>query len=147
MDTLNLSAVKLTFVLCADLKVINCALGLMSHSSRYACAYRHWKNGSESTDCELRTFQGIRKLNEDWQNSGSEQTKLKNYRNCRSAPLDFFPNEGVFLDEIPLSELHLLIGLVNKLFTALVTVFPEAIKWPKKLLSSTGTISSWLGGQ
>ena len=37
------------------------------------------------------------------------------------------------INHVPLSELHLMIGIVNKMFSELVVVFPQAIQWPQRL--------------
>lgn len=133
LGALNLGSGEFAPVLCADLKVINCVLGIMSCSSRHPCPYCHWIKGSKMQDYELRTFEGIVKLQEKWKSSGSVPKKLKDYFNCRNVPLGIFPKEGEVLQHIPLCELHLLIGIVNKMFSELLLVFPAASQWPQKL--------------
>lgn len=131
LSKLNLPPSK--FLLCADLKVNNCALGLMPHSSRHPCLYCHWIKGSDDPHSELRTFEGIINCNIQWKQAGSRPSKLKEHFNCRNEPLSIFPREGIVIDYLPLSELHLMIGIVNKMFMELERVFPDAIKWPQGL--------------
>lgn len=132
-DALKLGSDNLAPVLCADLKVINCVLGLMSCASKHPCPYCHWTSGAKTQNFEPRTFEGITNLQQKWKTSGGNPAKLKDFFNCRNVPVEFFPKEGIVLNYIPLSELHLLIGIVNKLYRELLLVFPNATQWSAKL--------------
>ena len=73
-----------SFLLCADLKVINISLGLQSHSARHPCPYCLWVKGSPATDDSLRTFEGIRDHYGAWlEDTGGDRGKLKKYFNCQ----------------------------------------------------------------
>ena len=112
-----------SFLLCADLKVINISLNLMSHSARHPCPYCHWVKGSKSADAVLRTFEGITQNFETWlRETGGDRDKLKNYFNCQGPPLPIFPTSGLVCDYIPLSELHIMMGVTNKLVDELIKV-------------------------
>ena len=114
-----------SFSPCCDLKVINIALGLMTHSSLHPCPWCHWSKGSRDMDMawELRTFQGIRQWYERWsQETGCEPKHCKKYFNCQEVPLSMFPDNGFVSDFVPLPELHLLLGIVNKLTDELLKV-------------------------
>jgi hypothetical protein len=133
LGALDLNSEQFSPVLCADLKVINCALGIMPCASRHPCPYCHWVKGSKKQNFELRTFEGIVKFYEEWKSMSNDPAKLKDYFNCRNIPLSIFPKEGEVINHIPLSELHLLIGIVNKMFSELLLVYPTAVQWPQKL--------------
>ena len=113
-----------SFLLCADLKVINIALNLMSHSSRHPCPYCNWVKGSIATEPdEARTFEGIRLNFETWvRETGGDRDKLKEYFNCQGPSLPIFPSVGLVSDFIPLSELHIMMGVTNKLVDCLIKV-------------------------
>jgi hypothetical protein len=105
----------------------------MPHASRYPCPYCHWVKGAIAPSSEMRTFEGIIQHNQEWKEAGGQPARLKFHFNCRNEPLAFFPREGLVINYVPLSELHLLLGLVNKMFSELLVIFPEAIQWPQKL--------------
>ena len=112
-----------SFLLCADLKVINISLGLQTHSARHPCPYCHWTKGKLSTDDVLRTFEGIKAQYDSWmQGTGGDRAKLKNFFNCQDVPLSIFPLAGMVLDHVPLSELHIMMGVTNKLVDELIKV-------------------------
>ena len=122
LDKLNLEPGS--FLLCADLKVINISLNLMSHSSRHPCPYCNWVKGTSTTEPdEARTFEGIRLNFETWEReTGGDREKLKEYFNCQGPPLPIFPSVGLVSDFIPLSELHIMMGVTNKLVDCLIKV-------------------------
>ena len=114
-----------SFSPCCDLKVVNIALGLMSHSSLHPCPWCHWVKGSRDLDkqWELRTFEGIRHWQERWvQETGCDPKQCKKYFNCKELPLPIFPDVGLVSDYVPLPELHLHLGIVNKLTDELLEV-------------------------
>ena len=121
MSHLALEPGKFSF--CGDLKVLNIALNLMTHSARHPCPWCHWIKGYAATDFQLRTFEEIRYWYLKWsEETGSDESKLKSYYNCKGVPLSIFPDFGCVLDFIPLPELHLMLGLVNKLVDELIKV-------------------------
>ena len=121
MSHLDLEPGKFSF--CGDLKVINIALNLMTHSARHPCPWCHWIKGVAATNFQLRTFEDIRSHYLKWfEETDGDETKLKNYFNCKGVPLTIFPGFGLVIDYIPLPELHLMLGLVNKLVDELIKV-------------------------
>jgi hypothetical protein len=103
-----------TFLLCADLKMINISLGLMTHSARHPCPYCEWVKGSRATDSDLRTFESIAEHHTAWfSETGGEREKLNEYFNCQGVPLSIFPHTGLVLDFVPLSELYVMMGCTN----------------------------------
>ena len=114
-----------SFSPCCDLKVINIVLGLMTHSAKHPCPWCHWVKGDRDGDCvlELRTFEGIRAWHEkSVAETNRDSPSCKLYFNCQDVPLSMFPEEGLVLDFVPLPELHLLLGIVNKLTDELLKV-------------------------
>ena len=112
-----------TFSLCGDLKVLNISLNLMTHSARHPCPSCHWVKGDVSTESQLRTFEGIRSYYLKWfEETGGDETKLKDYFNCRGVPLPIFPETGLVCDHLPIPELHVMMGCVNKLVEELIKV-------------------------
>ena len=70
-----------------------------------------------------RTFEGIRLNFETWvRETGGDRDKLKEYFNCQGPPLPIFPSVGLVSDFIPLSELHIMMGVTNKLVDCLIKV-------------------------
>lgn len=124
------------FSLNADLKLLNEALGLMSHSSRYPCPFCLWRKDGHGYP-KMRTFEGISKWAEKLKREGGE---AKYYYNCVAQPLSIFPKFGRVLDFIAPPELHLLTGVVNKVYNELVAVHPEASEWAKVQQFSTSCV-------
>lgn len=71
---LNLAPSK--FLLCVDLQIINCALGLMPHYSRHPCPYCLWIKGRWDPCSEVRTFQRIINFNRQWRDAGGPPANL-----------------------------------------------------------------------
>ena len=117
-----------TFQFCADLKLINIAVGIMSHSSKHPCPFCKWVKNTQST-AKLRTFEGILEHFEAWERDGAQKEKAKHFFNCVRKPLSIFPKKGYVLDVIPTPQLHLKMGVTNKLFSGLEEVFPQANEW------------------
>ena len=118
---------------CSDMKILNVALGIMTHTSRHPCFGCHWVKGSEEHDCELRTFEGIVFYYLAWIESGGNEKDLKEYFNCRSKPLSVFPTTGTVALNVPPPSLHIEIGLVNLLWSDLIEAYPAAAEWAARL--------------
>lgn len=117
-----------SFQFCADLKLINLALGLMSHSSKFPCPFCRWPRNTLAVG-EFRTFEGIRSHFLAWEKAGGNPDKAKDFFNCVRKPLSVFPLEGLVLHFVPPPQLHIKMGVTNKLFTHLEGVFPQANEW------------------
>jgi len=129
----NLNLEPGLFHLCADLKVINISVGIMSHSARYPCPFCHWQKDSKMPSDTMRSFEGIREWHKKWNDSGAKPDKLKYFYNCRNDPMGIFPETGRVIDHIPLPELHIMLGVTNKLFEEMIKVYPDGIQWAQKL--------------
>jgi hypothetical protein len=121
------------FKFSADLKVINLVLGLGSHASMYPCPFCYYKKGS--TDAfENRRLEDICTLNEQWQTIGKGVlTSLRTYKNCVHKPISIFPSTGNVIDIVAIPELHILIGITNKMFKEAMKEWPDILEWPKSL--------------
>ena len=107
-------------MLCADLKVINLSLGLQSHQCRHPCPFCEWKKGEDKHDHPDRTFEKIRRDFERFQQQASgKKEKVKHFFNCLRPASSLFPENGRVIDFVLLPELHLFLGVVNKLFMEL----------------------------
>ena len=125
-DLLQHVSLPRKWVLVGDLKVINLVLGLQSHGSMHPCAYCNWRRGGAENSMdhlEHRTFEGIKANSDAYRaryadpSAASSRRHLHDFFNCEFCPIDgIFPSSGRVIDFIPLSELHLLLGVVNKLF-------------------------------
>ncbi len=113
------------WVLCGDLKMVNIVIGIQSHSSSFPCPYCHWRSGGRECDMvhlTYRTLEGITQYSHDYRARFADPTlpasrkHLKQFFGCEFAPIPgMFPESGRIIDVIPLTELHLLLGIVNKL--------------------------------
>ena len=66
----------------------------------------------------------------DWRDAGSKKAEAKKYKNCIHPPLIETSVDKSFLEIIPPPELHLMLGVVNTLFSHLISGFEqEALKW------------------
>ena len=71
----------------------------------------------------LRTFEGITSNFDKWmQDTRGDREKLKNFYNCQGSPLPIFPTSGLVSDHIPLPELHIMMGVTNKVVDELMKV-------------------------
>lgn len=116
-----------------DLKLLNEVLGLMTASSAHPCCYCDWHKEKigKFGPYNLRTFEEIREHAKKWKESGSKRSNAKFFKCCIKNPIDFFPETGLVLDYVAIPELHLMEGVVNKLFQELSLIWDGAWKWPE----------------
>ncbi len=118
------------WVLCGDLKMVNIAIGIQSHSATYPCPYCHWRSGGHERDMVhlvYRTFEGIKQLSDEYRarfedlTSPASRKHLKDFFGCEFPPIKgMFPESGRVIEHIPITELHLLLGVVNKMISEFV---------------------------
>lgn len=133
-EKLNLSSQTLpnNIVFSNDLKLGNIVLGLMSHASSFPCCWCEVEKNRLQMCGKLRTFGSIRKNYEGWCESGKHQEDAKYFKNCVNNPIISELDETLVLDKFPPPELHLLLGVVNKVFECLERMFPEiSLEWAK----------------
>ena len=115
VQKLKLSEIKCCYA--ADLKLINCLLGISSHSGKHACPFCEGEMSLEVG--QLRTFGNLNfwhnKLKEDAEKSRNPESfikrNMKNYMNVVNECMLRGDPETTILSTIPLPELHLLMGL------------------------------------
>lgn len=120
-------------VIATDLKLANIILGLMSHSSVYPCTWCDISKYRLSENGDLRTLGNIEHKFWTWHDEGSGVLgQAKAYGNCVHVPIVKGDPNTLVIDIIPPPELHLLMGTVNTMYTALLKRWPEgAVAWAK----------------
>lgn len=131
IDLIKLDEVRK--IVCVDLKMANILGGIGPHSSFFPCTFCEASKNSLSEPGKLRTFGSIRKHNTNWKETGANQKQLKNFFSCAYLPILKEPDDELVINIIVPPELHLMLGVVNKLYELLLQVFPEAaIEWAKQ---------------
>lgn len=130
-STLNISPFHGTIA--TDLKLANILAGIMSHSSAYPCTYCYAKKDELSSCGELRSPENVSSYYTKWLTEGKgSKNKAKDYFNCIHPPLITTVGGKTFLDIIPPPELHLMLGVVNTVFTHMLKECEnESLSWAK----------------
>ena len=117
--------------LATDLKLANILVGIMSHSSAHPCTYCYANKDELSICGELRSSENVLSNYKKWLTEGKGcKNKAKDYFNCIHPPLITSTEGTTFLDIIPPPELHLLLGVVNTVFTHMLKECEnEALAW------------------
>lgn len=113
-----------------DLKLANILLGIMNHASNHPCTWCNAKKGHLNECGEYRTLKECAENYTAWQAAGGKKIDAKNFENCVNRPvLERIENDNV-IDYIPPPELHLLIGVVNRLYDHILEECEEsALRW------------------
>lgn len=119
-----------------DLKLANILVGVMSHSSSYPCTWCYAKKDElqiPNIAENLRTFANVMANYEAWDVAGASKDKAKKFYNCIHRPLVTNGDANQpFLEIIPPPELHLMLGVVNTLFTHMMKECEtESLSWAK----------------
>lgn len=129
LEKLELSNVK--FSAAFDLKCANACFGLSAHSGKFACL---WCEGeAECESGKLRTLGSLDFWHKEYVMSGSNKLQMQKYKNVinqRVLYLDEDP-ETLIQHLVPPPELHILIGFVSLITTALMDLMPEFDEWLK----------------
>ena len=120
---------KIDFVIATDYKLCNILLGLSTHSSKYRCPYcklpydEFCNHRREILQSDLRTLGDIREWHRkfkehcEW-NYPTDPSKGKkdamDFYNCIEEPLFNMPDDTYIWDILPLFELHLRFGFINR---------------------------------
>lgn len=105
-----------------DLKLANVLMGIMAHFGTYPCT---WCTALKVEFGEYRTLGDCLKNYDDWVKVGSMKSNAKNFKNCINKPVIQGDQNEEVIDFIPPPELHLLIGIVNKLYDHMMEDFEE----------------------
>jgi hypothetical protein len=81
----------------------------------------------------LRALGTIRHFHKKWLQSGKKKVELLKFFNCVQRPLFRDDDSLLVFDKAPPPELHLMLGIVNHMYTAVVAEWPEIEQWPKNL--------------
>ena len=118
---------ELKSVIAADLKLINVLTGISSYSGKYSCAWCEGESTLSSGD--LRTFGSIKQHYQNFVNAGSNMKKMMAFKNVIHSCLLDYDDKELVLDVVPPPELHLLMGVVNKIVDLLIKVWPGVLDW------------------
>ena len=106
------------FTIATDLKLMNIITGIQSHSSRFPCTWCEacapWEE-----EKDLRTLGRIRALVAEFNDAGRPIKKAQLFKNCINLPLLNGTDDQFIVDLLPPPELHLHLGITNKLFDTL----------------------------
>ena len=122
------------YTIATDLKLCNVLLGLMSHSSCHPCAWCDADKENLHKVGNQRTISSLMKLFWDFFESKKDKKDAKHFGNVIHPPIicDNIDDDTSVICLIPPPELHLLIGPVNKLYTALDDEWQECELWLKE---------------
>ena len=123
---------EVNFSLAFDLKCANSIFGLSSHSGKYACLYCEGECTLETG--KLRTLGSIDLCYDQYVCDGRKRLKMQKYKNVINPRLIYLQeDQETFLEHIvPPPELHIMMGVVDKLSTLLLCVWPAFENWLKK---------------
>lgn len=125
---LNISAFDGTIA--TDLKMANILVGIMSHSSSFPCTWCYAKKESLHVCGQLRSSRNVLENYENWRAAGALKDRAKNFFNCIHPPLITTTEDKNLLEIIPPPELHLMLGVVNTVFTHMLKEFEtESLAW------------------
>lgn len=106
----------------------------MPHSSAHPCTWCDINKGDLENAGTLRTISNITNKYNKWTDNGSKLANAKIYGNCTNIPIVATedPNNDQILHLIPPPELHLMLGVVNKIYSEMMLKHPDiALKWAK----------------
>lgn len=133
LERTNVKDIQFHFA--ADLKMSNICLGIMSHASLHPCPYCEGTKNVFEDDAPVRTLETISENHQKWQQESGKKSTLKQYYNCSNEPLlmSHLNTTTSVLTIVPPPVLHIKLGIVNKLYTELLKLFPNLDDWPKSL--------------
>lgn len=116
-----------------DLKLANILVGIMSHASLYPCTWCY-SSKNEMNKCGLyRTVGNSLENYLKWHEAGEKKQDAKKFMNCTNPPVFDTSQDRAILEIIPPPELHLMLGVVNTLYTNLIKESePDALQWAQK---------------
>ncbi|CAH0562926.1 unnamed protein product [Brassicogethes aeneus] len=122
------------YTLAIDMKLIMIFLGLQSNSSSYPCPYCEVCSKHLKDIADPRTIQSISRQNDLWLNeTGGNLSKAKLYKSCVNKPLIVGEENTKVLKYVPPPELHLLLGITQRIFDDLKRNTPDiAEAWIRK---------------
>lgn len=111
-----------SFKVVVDHKMKSNVCGLSGGSATHwceICTYnKNWGDDYSEEKAELRTFEQCRANYEAYQAAGAKKKDQKHFFNCVRPPMSFLPEEGLVVDTITPSALHLNIVVVSRIANA-----------------------------
>ena len=134
---------RVTFSLAFDLKCGNAVFGLSSHAGKYACLWCEGK--SEILPGKPRTLGSLDEQLSSFIESGSQLNRMMDFKNVINKRLIYLEEDPeTSLEHIaPPPELHLLMGVVDKLGGLLVELWPGMEAWLKQKEKHNEQRISW----
>lgn len=117
LKALRLQRITFDFCLTTDLKLMNIIMGIQSNSATYPCVFCESPRPF-TTKGLVRTLGSLRKLYEEFQNSGGKKKDAKDYCNVINLPLFEGDDELSVIEILAIPELHLLIGIGKNMLAA-----------------------------
>lgn len=132
----NLQKYYYNITFATDLKLANILTGLMSHTSAHPCKWCDVNKLNINQAGEHRTIANIVSKYNDWVANGAKTIDAKKFANCINKPIITGnitnKSDTKILYIIPPPELHLMLGVVNKIFDTIMMLEPEvAANWAK----------------
>lgn len=122
---------QINFVL--PLKALGIMLvGIQQHSCKHPCPYCFWISGTVGMTVVLRTFTSIIEWNQKWKVSGGNRDRLKDFMNCEFLPILNFPLREMIINVFPIAQLHVMLGVTNKIVFEFRLIYPAAVRSDKK---------------
>ena len=124
MDHLKLhiiSNITIVMYLC----LLNAILSISSRGDKYACSFCSGPCTLKSDP--LRTFGHLNEKYNQYQATGAKPKKMKEFSNVIQPCLTVADPEKLVMNEHPLPELHLLMGVVNHLIELFINVDPQIV--------------------
>jgi len=109
----------------------NILLGLMSHSSTHPCSWCRAHRDNLKSNGDPRTLGNITEQFWKFYQQNSSRTAAKRYDNVIHAPLLKGDADQRVVEVLPPPELHLLLGIVNKIYNEMFKVWDGASLWSK----------------
>ncbi|CAH0553241.1 unnamed protein product [Brassicogethes aeneus] len=128
METIDIHTIigLCPYTFASDFKLIMMILSLQSNSSAHPCPWCDVSCTNLESKGISRTIHTITDQYQQWQsNTNGDIAKAKYYGNCTNIPLIVGNEHEPVLKYIPPPELHLLLGVVQKIFDLLKTEIPE----------------------
>ena len=127
LEKLKLDETK--YHLAFDMKCANILFGLSGHGGKFACL---WCEGDcADSNGKLRSLGSIDEWHQKYVEDGEKHSKMKLYKNVINRRLVYLDSEPETLLQnlVPPPELHLLIGVVDKLGNVILKLWPEFDNW------------------
>ena len=126
---------RISFINALDMKLALILFGLSGASATFPCVWcdltkNNFLDKDRKESRELRTIGSIKENAKRYQeaaktHSGSTKLSAAAYKSCQHEPLWELDDSTVIIDVLPPMELHLLLGIVNRLCNHLIQVLKQ----------------------